>query len=67
VPPTRPEPDVTLHGLLPEPRCPNCRAPLEIHQPDVELPGRLLGTCEVCKAWCLIYADEGEIVPIPVR
>jgi hypothetical protein len=67
VPRTPPEHDLTPHDPLPEPRCPNCQAPLEVHQPDVEHPERLLGTCKVCKAWCLIYPDEGEVVQIPVR
>lgn len=38
-------------------RCPDCRGPLAIHQPDERLPDRLLGTCRSCLAWFLLDAD----------
>jgi hypothetical protein len=31
--------------------CPRCEAGLTFHQPDDELPERLLATCDDCKAW----------------
>ena len=40
--------------------CPECRGDLDIHQPDVELPDRLLMTCDRCKAW-FIADGEGRI------
>jgi hypothetical protein len=43
-------------------RCPRCRQSLELHQPDVELPDRLLGTCFHCRTWALLEVGvEGEI------
>ena len=33
--------------------CPHCEFPLTLHQPDPELPDRLLATCDDCKAWFL--------------
>jgi hypothetical protein len=37
--------------------CPDCESPLVLHQPDPELPHRLLGVCEACKAW---YISDAE-------
>jgi hypothetical protein len=34
--------------------CARCQTPLDRHQPDVDLPDRLLGTCCGCRAWYLI-------------
>jgi hypothetical protein len=49
--------------------CLHCASPLAIHQPDVETPERLLGTCESCKHWFLIDLvrewSEGVIVWLP--
>src|SRR5215831_3941629 len=45
--------------------CPRCHAYLSIHQPDQELPDRLLGTCEDCRSWFLINAASGVIVRLP--
>jgi hypothetical protein len=28
--------------------------PLEFHQPDPDLPDRMLGICQACKTWVLI-------------
>jgi hypothetical protein len=39
------------------PACGRCGSSLELHQPDADLPNRLLGTCPACKAW---YVVEGE-------
>ena len=40
--------------------CLNCARELDVHQPDVQDPGRLLGTCEACHAWHLIEWDAGR-------
>jgi hypothetical protein len=41
--------------------CPECSHPLEIHQPDQNLPSRLLGICALCQVWLLIDIDgEGQ-------
>jgi hypothetical protein len=34
--------------------CANCQTPLDRHQPDIEQPDRLLGTCCECRCWYLI-------------
>lgn len=47
--------------------CPHCRSLLELHQPDSEQPDRLLGTCEGCKAWCLIDRERGMMALLPVE
>lgn len=46
-------------------RCTKCHARLERHQLDTELPTRMLGTCESCKAWYLIDTEEGLMVLLP--
>jgi hypothetical protein len=38
-------------------RCLDCDQPVEMHQPDSELPERMLGTCEHCQAWYLLECD----------
>ena len=45
--------------------CPRCHNCLSIHQPDEQLPDRLLGTCEECRTWFLINAAAGVIVRLP--
>src|SRR5215471_14675520 len=45
--------------------CPRCHAYLLIHQPDQQLPDRLLGTCYECRTWFLINATAGVIVRLP--
>ena len=43
--------------------CLGCREPLELHQPDENLPNRLLATCSRCLAWALIdINDRGEMI-----
>ena len=37
--------------------CPNCAEGLTLHQPDEELPDRLLGTCDGCKTWVLVRGE----------
>lgn len=39
--------------------CLHCESPLTIHQPDPELPDRLLATCSECRSWFL--ANESEL------
>lgn len=46
-------------------RCTRCYAQLERHQLDVDLPDRILGTCESCKAWYLIDTEDGLMVLLP--
>jgi hypothetical protein len=39
--------------------CPACHSPLDLHQPDEELPSQLLGICEWCAKWFfLVEIDE---------
>ncbi|SIO66062.1 hypothetical protein SAMN05444166_7944 [Singulisphaera sp. GP187] len=45
--------------------CEKCDEELERHQLDIELPGRMLGTCELCKAWYLIDLEGGVMVLLP--
>jgi hypothetical protein len=37
--------------------CMECDSSVEIHQPDSELPDRMLGTCEQCQTWYLLECD----------
>ncbi len=39
--------------------CPNCANLLDLHQPDPQLPDRLLGICPRCKTWFLIDIEVG--------
>jgi hypothetical protein len=50
---------------LSEVECPGCHGHVAVHQPDVRLPDRLLGTCESCLAWFLIDAAAGVMVLLP--
>jgi hypothetical protein len=34
--------------------CPDCGGLMELHQPDAEIPDRLLGTCVACRRWVAI-------------
>ena len=49
--------------------CPSCRSPLEFHQPSLESPLRLLGTCTRCECWQFISFNpektEAVIVTLP--
>jgi hypothetical protein len=48
-------------GDIPRLRCQRCTIPLQIHQPDLETPDRLLGTCPGCHQWCFIesHSEQG--------
>lgn len=49
-----------------EHRCPRCRSPLDLHQPDPDRPDRLLATCGGCGAWYLPgHAAGGELLRLP--
>jgi hypothetical protein len=41
--------------------CQNCGCELQLHQPDPDLPKRLLGTCEECKSWFLLDLVAGSM------
>jgi len=47
-------------------QCPNCGESLETHQPDPELPNRLLGVCEECKSWYVLDAELRIVFTIPL-
>jgi hypothetical protein len=34
--------------------CAVCQTSLEIHQPDLDMPERLLGCCPSCRNWTLV-------------
>ena len=45
--------------------CPRCESSLSIHQPESELPDRLLATCDECKTWFLANSEATSLVLIP--
>src|SRR5262249_41236258 len=45
--------------------CPGCGSPLELHQPDPERPGRLLGPCSGCGTWSLLDVVSGWSLGLP--
>lgn len=45
--------------------CPSCVDPLTLHQPDENLPDRLLGICPECRAWFLIDGASEVMVKLP--
>ena len=45
-------------------RCSRCGTPLTLHQPDPELPDRLLATCDRCKSWYLGDPRKAELIPV---
>jgi hypothetical protein len=46
-------------------QCASCHGALVLHQPDEELPSRLLGTCQECRTWFLIDGDAELMVKLP--
>lgn len=40
--------------------CLNCQKRLDVHQPDADLPYRMLATCEACKSWHVVNCDPIE-------
>ena len=47
--------------------CPQCEYSLTLHQPDPEMPHRLLATCDDCKSWFLADSNGVTLVAIPDR
>lgn len=45
--------------------CPRCGDDLSLHQPDIDLVDRWLGTCSCCKSWFLIDCRAGVMLPLP--
>src|SRR6516162_4174495 len=45
--------------------CCTCGGDLSLHQPDPEMPERILGTCCDCKAWYLLDGDLGCVQIAP--
>ena len=44
--------------------CPHCGEVLILHQPCVESPERLLGTCPACMGWFLLDGLRGGAVTV---
>jgi hypothetical protein len=45
--------------------CPWCKCSLILHQPDPDLPNRLIATCDGCKSWFLTADPDGTaLVPL---
>jgi hypothetical protein len=43
--------------------CLGCRSVLDVHQPDADLPDRMLATCAHCKGWHVVqWATDGKTV-----
>jgi hypothetical protein len=40
--------------------CPGCHIPLDLHQPDEELPSQLLGICEWCAKWFFLVEIDAD-------
>jgi hypothetical protein len=47
--------------------CPRCEYSLTIHQPDPDLPNRLLATCDECKSWFSTDSDVIAMAFMPDR
>ncbi len=53
--------------------CPvrGCGNPLELHQPDLAVPDRLLGTCLGCGQWSLVLLKRetggADLVELPIK
>jgi hypothetical protein len=45
--------------------CGRCQGALEFHQPDVEMPHRILATCGTCSSWYLIDLARGWLLAYP--
>ena len=59
----------TLPQNYDEGRCLACDGSLDLHQPDVRDPERVVGVCEVCGNWYLIDlipdTDDAVMVALP--
>ena len=58
------EPESTESDAL---LCRNCGSDLDLHQPDLEMPERILGTCDECKTWYLFDGDLNGLEIAPPR
>ena len=49
--------------------CTYCGSPLEVHQPDADLPYKMLATCDDCHVWFLVSSepdsDEALMIELP--
>ena len=45
--------------------CTGCGEVLDLHQPDVEQPDRLLGICPECRTWFLIDHEAHMMLALP--
>ncbi|MDX2037991.1 MAG: zinc ribbon domain-containing protein [Isosphaeraceae bacterium] len=48
--------------------CPCCGGELDLHQPDIDSPHRMLGTCGHCAQWVVIEtlgATSSRVLEIP--
>lgn len=45
--------------------CAGCGGELEIHQPDVDRPDQLLGTCPECGTWFLVDGVTRAMQALP--
>ena len=46
-------------------RCPECRVPLVLHQPDEESDERMLGVCGTCRSWFLVDCVSHAMLRLP--
>ncbi len=56
------DPDDPLVPVVPRASCPGS---LVLHQPDEDMPDRLLGTCKECRTWFLVDGDTELMVKLP--
>jgi len=57
--------DESNPDCLAEVCCPQCNDFLAIHEPDCELPDRLLGICGGCGSWFMIDSKVGLMLRLP--
>jgi hypothetical protein len=50
----------TRHDLLSQIACMSCDIKLDLHQPNLACPDRLLGICEGCQRWYIVDLVPGE-------
>ena len=66
-------PAVTLPIRILEDRlsCPMCGERVSLHQPDLDMPDRLLAICGACDAWAFLVempdGDKTLALPLPGR
>lgn len=54
-----------LVGVAGDLVCSSCDEELDIHQPDLNRPDRLLGTCTCCGTWYLIDDEARVMLALP--